>query len=53
MEKFPNPWKTKKKKRHLEQLFAQKDKRSWEDGIMKLPGKWQKIVEQNNEYVVH
>ena len=46
MEKFPNPWKTKKKKRHLEQLFAQKDKRSWEDGIMKLPGKWQKVAEQ-------
>ena len=24
----------------------------WEDGIMKLPGKWQKVVEQNGEYVV-
>ena len=28
-------------KRHLEQFFAQKDK-FWEDGIMKLPEKWQK-----------
>ena len=38
--------------RHLEQFFAQKDKKFWENGIMKLPGKWQKVVEQNNEYVV-
>ena len=33
-------------KRHLEQFFAQKDKMFWEDGIMKLPEKWQKVVEQ-------
>ena len=39
-------------KMHLEQFIAQKDKKFWEDGIMKLPGKWQKIVEQNGEYVV-
>ena len=26
-------------KRHLEQFFAQKDKKFWEDGIVKLPGK--------------
>ena len=39
-------------KRHLEQFFAQKDKKFWEDGIMKLPEKWQKVVEQNSEYVV-
>ena len=38
-------------KRHLEQFFAQKDKKFWEDGIMKLPGKWQKIVEQNGKYI--
>ena len=37
-------------KRHLEQFFAQKDK-FWEDGIMKLPEKWQKVVEQMGEYV--
>ena len=29
-------------KRYLEQFFAQKDKKFWEDGIMKLPEKWQK-----------
>ena len=39
-------------KRHLEQFFAQKDKKFGEDGIMKLPEKWQKVVEQNGEYVV-
>ena len=33
-------------KRHLEQFFVQKDKRFWEDGIMKLPEKWQKVVGQ-------
>ena len=39
-------------KRHLEQFFAQKNKKFWEDGIMKLPEKWQKVVEQKDEYVV-
>ena len=39
-------------KRHLEQFFAQKDKKFWEDGIMKLPEKWQKVVEEKGEYVV-
>ena len=38
-------------KRHLEQFFAQKHKKCWEDGIMKLPEKWQKVVEQKGEYV--
>ena len=38
--------------RHLEQFFAQKDKKFWEDGIMKLTEKWQKVVEQKGEYVV-
>ena len=38
-------------KRHLEQFFAQKDK-FWEGGIVKLPEKWQKVVEQKGEYVV-
>ena len=39
-------------KRHLEQFFAQKDKKFGQEGIMKLPEKWQKVVEQNSEYVV-
>ena len=37
----------------MEEFFAQKkDKKFWEDGIMKLPEKWQKVVEQNGEYIV-
>ena len=36
-------------KRHLEQFCAQKDKKFWEDGTMKLPERWQKVVEQNGE----
>ena len=50
MEKNSIPWKTVK--RNLEQVFAQKDKRFWEDGITKLPEKWQKVVQQNGEYIV-
>ena len=29
-------------KRHLEQFCAQKDKKFWEDGTMKLPERWQR-----------
>ena len=39
-------------KRYLEWFFAQKDKKFWEDGIMELPEKWQKVLEQKSEYVV-
>ena len=39
-------------KRHLGQFFAQQDKIIKKDGIMKLPEKWQKVVEQNGEYIV-
>ena len=39
-------------KRYLEQFFAQKDKKLREDGIMKLPERWQKVVEQSGEYVI-
>ena len=39
-------------KRHLKQFFAQKDKKFWEGGFMKLLQKWHKVVEQNGEYVV-
>ena len=41
MEKIPISWKTVK---GTEQFFAQKDKKLWEDGIMKLPEKWQRVV---------
>ena len=32
----------------MEQLFAQKVKKFWEDEIMKLPESWQKVGEQNS-----
>ena len=38
-------------KKHLEQFFAQKDKKFGEDGIMNLPERWQNWVEQNGKYV--
>ena len=50
MEKTSIPWKTVKN--HLEQFFVQKDKKFWEDGIMKLPEKWQKIVEKNDSTTI-
>ncbi|KAF6130886.1 hypothetical protein HJG60_007843 [Phyllostomus discolor] len=37
---------------HLEKFFAQRDKKFWEDGIMKLPERWQKVVERKGEYVI-
>ena len=49
MEKFQFPGRLQN---HLEQFFAQNDKKFWEDGIMKLPEKCQKVVEQNSEYIV-
>ena len=51
MEKISTPWKTVKDT-WKNALFIQKDKRFGEDRIMKLLEKWQKIVEQNGEYVV-
>lgn len=34
----------------LDQFFANKDKSFYERGIMKLPSKWQQIIEQNGAY---
>ena len=34
-------------KRYPEQFLLKKIKKFWKDGIMKLPDKWQKIVEYN------
>ena len=39
-------------KGHMENFFAQKDKKFWEDGIMKLPEKMAEYMEQNGEYVI-
>ena len=48
-KKFSIPWKIVK---GTEPFFAQKDKKFWGNGIMKLNEKWWKVVEQNDEYVV-
>ena len=46
MEKIQFPGKASVK--HLEQIFSQKDKKFWEEGIMKLPEKWKKAAEQSS-----
>ena len=50
MEKNSIPWKTVEGTWNSSLL--KKDKMFWEDGIMKLSEKRQKVVEQNGEYVV-
>ena len=49
MEKTPIPWKTVKGTWNSSLL---KKIKFGEDRITKLPGKWQKVVEQKGEYVV-
>ena len=39
-------------KRHVGQLFAQKDEKFQKDETMKVPEKWQKVVKQKGEYTV-
>ena len=48
MENIQFPGKASVK--HLWQISAQKDKTFWEDGIMKLPEKRKKAVEQSSDY---
>ena len=50
MEKISIPWKTVKGTWNGSFLIKIK---FWEDGIMKLPEKWQEVVEQNGEYIVN
>ena len=35
----------------LSQFFANRDKSFYEKGIMKLPSKWQQVIEQNGAYL--
>ena len=37
------------KRYSLEQFFVQNNIKFWEDEIMKLPEKWQKVLEQSND----
>ena len=39
-------------KSHLVQFFANKDQKFYERGIMKLPERWQKAIEQNGKYII-
>ena len=50
MEKVSIPWKSVKGT--CNSSLLKKDKKFWEDEIVKLPEKWQKVVEQKGEYVV-
>ena len=49
MEKVSIPWKT------VEGTWSSsllKKIKALDDGILKLPAKWQKVVEQNGEYII-
>lgn len=37
---------------HLDQFFASKDQNFYEHGIMLLPERWQKVLDQNGQYVI-
>lgn len=39
-------------KSYLVQFFADKDQKFYERGIMKLPERWQKVIEQNGKYII-
>ena len=39
-------------KNHLEQYFAQKNCKFYEEGIMKLPGRWRKVIENHGAYII-
>jgi len=38
-------------KSHLVQFFADKGQKFYERGILNLPGRWQKVIEQNGNYI--
>ena len=39
-------------KSHVVQFFADKDQKFYVRGIMKLPEIWQKVIEQNEKYII-
>ena len=49
MEKISIPWRTVKDTQNSSLL---KKIKFWEDRIMKLLEEWQKVVEQNGEYII-
>ena len=39
-------------KSHLVQFFADKDQKFYERGIIELPERWQKVIEQSGKYII-
>jgi len=39
-------------KQHLDKFLAEKDGKFYERSIMKLPERWQKVIEQNGQYII-
>ena len=39
-------------KSHLVQFFSDKDQKFYERGIIELPERWQKVIEQNGKYII-
>ncbi|GFT57266.1 histone-lysine N-methyltransferase SETMAR [Trichonephila clavipes] len=39
-------------KNHLDQFFANKDQKFYERGIMLLPERWQKVLDQNGQHII-
>ncbi|GFV49148.1 histone-lysine N-methyltransferase SETMAR [Trichonephila clavipes] len=39
-------------KNDLDQFFASKDQKCYERGIMLLPERWQKVLDQNGQYII-
>ncbi|GFU91047.1 histone-lysine N-methyltransferase SETMAR [Trichonephila clavipes] len=39
-------------KNHLDQFFANKDQKFYDRGIMLLPERWQKVLDQNGQYII-
>ena len=37
---------------HMDQFFSDKDQQFYERRIMKLPERWQKVIEQNGKYII-
>ncbi|EGI58226.1 Histone-lysine N-methyltransferase SETMAR, partial [Acromyrmex echinatior] len=37
---------------HLKKFFADKPQKFYTDGIMKLPEKWQKVIDNNGQYIL-
>ena len=39
-------------KNHLDDFFGQKPQNFYERGIMQLPERWQKVIDQNGQYII-